>query len=97
MDPKDEIAFPDIESSKRLHLVSGQTYRVTKQFTDADGRHHSAGEEWTFMGSKFSRFEDEYVISIRVGSGSIESFGLICEDDKQYEIVKRFYEYVSQI
>jgi hypothetical protein len=84
-------------SSQRLHLVPDQQYRVIKPFTDADATPHLAGEEWTFIGSKFSRFEDEYVIFVRFGSGITQSFGLICEESKQYEIVRHFREYVTKI
>ncbi|MGC8542005.1 MAG: hypothetical protein ACP5QA_15450 [Phycisphaerae bacterium] len=97
MHNEDDLAFPDAESSERLHLEIEQKYRVTKPFVDADGKRHTTGEEWVFTGSKFSRFEDEYIISIRLTSGAFESFGLICEEDKQYEIIRNFREYVTRI
>jgi hypothetical protein len=83
-------------SSRRLHLVCDCRYRVVKAFVDADGTLHPVGEEWTYIDRKFSRFEDEYIVSVRFASGLAGSFGLICEEDKQYAIVRHFDEYVTQ-
>lgn len=97
MDPKEKFTASDMASSERLRIVRGQRYRVTRAFTDADGVLHPVGEEWTFTASKFSRFEDEYVISVRFDAGGTMSFGLICQEDRQYGIIRNFSEYVVAI
>lgn len=97
MDLKDRFPNDDAQSSRRLHLVPGRTYRVRKQFSDADGGQHAIGEEWAFIGSKFSRFEDEHIISIRSASCATKSFGLIYEESEQYEIIRHFRDYVTEL
>lgn len=97
MDAENEIEFPDTASSKRLGLVHGQKYCVIETFLDADGNAHATGEEWVFVGSKFSRFENEYILTVRVRSGGAESFGLICDVDKQGDVVQHIREYVRRI
>lgn len=97
MEQKNQVRADDAQSTRRLGLVLDRHYRVTRQFSDADGRRHPVGEEWTLVGSKFSRFEDEHVISVRFASGETLTFGLICEEPEQYEVVRHFCDYVSEI
>jgi hypothetical protein len=97
MDPKDEVKSSHVEPSNRLQLVEGQTYRVIRSFIDADGLSHPVDEEWSFIGTKFSRFENEYIVSIRPRIGGVETFGLICEEDQQYDMVRHFSDYVARI
>lgn len=97
MDPKEKFTTSDMAPSERLRMVRGQKYRVTRAFTDADGVLHPVGEEWTFTASKFSRFEDEYVISVQFELGGVVSFGLICQEDRQYGVIRNFSEYVMAI
>src|SRR5260221_10518727 len=93
MDLNDDRSTQAISAWERCNLKRGQGYRVTKAFTDADGMQHVAGEEWAFIGSKFSRFEDEYILSICIEPSSIQSLRLSCAVDQQDEVVKHFGEY----
>ena len=53
------------------YFIRDQDYRVNIPFVDADGTPQVFGEEWTFVGSKFSKFEDEYTLCVRFRSGEI--------------------------
>ena len=43
---------------KHKFLISGQRYRVIKEFTDYDHHLHPVGEEWLFLGYSFLPYED---------------------------------------
>lgn len=95
MDSKDKLPTDDAQSSRRLHLFAGRKYRLTRRFSDADSQSHPVGEEWTFISSKFSRFEDEHIIFVRSASGATQSLGLIHDESEQYEMVRHFCEKIS--
>ena len=41
---------------------------ITQPFNDADGDHHPAGEEWTLLGSSYSKTDDELILVVRLKS-----------------------------
>ena len=75
-------------------LVRGQSYRVIKAFVDADGDRHSIGEEWCFITSMFSRFEDELVICVRSKADEEWKVPMVWTPNAQQEIIENFNCYV---
>ena len=43
-------------------LTRGQRYRVTRTFCDRERQRHDTGEEWYFVGSFFSIYDDVLVL-----------------------------------
>jgi hypothetical protein len=87
------LAGPAWEQNK---LVRGARYRVTKSFLDADGDEHNVGEEWTFVGSSFSKFDDELAFCVRREGEQEWKIPLIWSDAKQGAVIERWREYFSR-
>ena len=94
--PRDDSQTPAITAWERRNLKRAYKYRVIQAFIDADGIPHLAGEEWLFNGSKFSRFENEYLLSVRIGP-DVRWIRLSCDADQQDRILRHFTEYVTPI
>jgi hypothetical protein len=69
--------------------MRGERYRVIKPFSDADGDDHPVGEEWLFIGIKFSKFDDELMICIQLSSQDEAIIPLIWREDGQQEVIER--------
>jgi len=78
-------------------LRRGEKYRVKASFVDADGAQHTTGEEWTFIGCKFSPFDNEYTLCVRIPSGEIKLLPLLADPQRQerYDVIKNFNKYVD--
>lgn len=95
--PKDNSLLPPILNWERNCLIRGEQYRVIKPFFDADQKEHPVGEEWIFISSMFSKFDDEYILQVSPFNGGKNSLRLRCEKDQQDEIINHFINYVTQI
>ena len=71
----------------------GKTYRVIKAFRDGDADEHLVGEEWVFLGSWFNKFYDEYFFWVRFTSDEEWKIPLVCEKDRQEEILVHWQNY----
>ena len=80
---------------EKRHLVRGERYRVIKQFVDADGSEHPIGEEWQFLGSTFSKFDDELILWVRLQSGDWK-IPLVWNKGKQQTVIENWQEYVTR-
>lgn len=80
---------------ERTHLVRGERYRVIKPFVDADGNDHPPGEEWQFLSSMFSKFNDLLILCVRFQSGDWK-IPLEWTPDKQQHVIEGWQEYVQQ-
>ncbi len=78
-------------------VTRGQRYRVSKPFTDAHGDRHSIGEEWTFLRSMFSKFDDELIMCIRDASGDEWSITLLWKAEYHEMIIESFRDYVEPV
>jgi hypothetical protein len=88
--------------SERTHweesrLVRGKRYRVTKAFVDSDGDLHPQGEEWVFVASIFSPYDDEMLIGVRLTSGEEWQFILRTRLRDQNQVKQNFLQYVTPI
>jgi len=63
---------------------------------DSDGDEHRVGEEWTFVGTLFSKFDDELTICIRRDSGEEWMIPLIWKKGMQQEVIERWQEYLMR-
>jgi hypothetical protein len=51
-------------------LIRGRRYRVEREFIDADGDTHGAGEEWEFIMCTFDRQYSLFALYVRSASGA---------------------------
>ena len=82
---------------EKSRLIRGNRYRVVEFFLDADGDRHEVGEEWTFVTSMFSRFDDELTICVRQDSGDEWRIPMFWKPDAQEKVIETFSNYVTPI
>lgn len=82
---------------ERNRLIRGERYRVIKAFFDADGHEHAIGEEWLFISTLFSKFDDELTICIRLTSGEEWKIPLLWSVDQQQDVIERWQNYVMRV
>ena len=82
---------------ERGYLARGQRYRVVRPFVDVDGDMHPVGEEWIFLGSGFSRFEDDLFLFVRMLADDEWEFCLRWRPGFQLEIIENFLSYVNPV
>ncbi|MDA0659333.1 MAG: hypothetical protein O2931_13135 [Planctomycetota bacterium] len=78
-------------------LKRGRTYTVTKWFVDADNDAHAVGEEWTFIASMFSRFDDELTLCVRFATCEEWTIPLLWNTDSQADVIENFSGYVCEV
>jgi hypothetical protein len=76
-------------------LVRGGRYRVTKSFQDADGDEHPIGEDWTFVSTLFSKFDDELTLCIRDAGGNERKIPLKWKVDSQQDVLANWQGYFA--
>ena len=77
-------------------LVSGQTYRVIKTFTDYDGTVHPVGESWRFVKKSFLPYEDGLSLFVERNKQNV-SFRLQWRPEAQGEIIDNFSDFVAEV
>lgn len=82
---------------ERTRLVRGHKYKVVKSFVDAHGDRHSVGEEWLFITTMFSKFDDELILCVRTDAGDEWTISLRWKPGLQEEIIENFSDYVSPV
>jgi hypothetical protein len=82
-------------SWERGRITRGHKYRVIRPFTDAHGDRHSIGEEWTFIRSMFSKFDDEIILCVRSASGDEWAISLLWKAGSHDVIIENIHEYVE--
>ena len=78
-------------------FVRGALYRVSHSFLDSDGDEHPAGEQWTFISSLYSKFEDELTICIRKQNGEEWKISLTWNKDAQGFIIEHWEDYFTRV
>src|SRR5687767_13141342 len=78
-------------------LARGQWYRVIRPFIDFNGDSHPANEQWKFIGTMFSKFDDVLVLCVATSDGSEWSISLRWTPDSQEKVIKSFSEFVVSI
>ena len=80
---------------ERTRLVRGERYRVIKPFRDADGDEHPIGQEWIFVSTLFSKFDDELTLCIRDVSGEEWKIPLIWKPDRHMDVIENWQQYLA--
>ena len=78
-------------------LLRGKKYRVIKEFVDFEGDIHPVGEEWVFVASMFSHYDELLLIGIRDSSGVEWKFHLEASPSDQHQVMRSFLEYVTLV
>jgi len=84
---------------EKHRLVRGKTYMVAKEFVDAEGILHRAGEKWVFKASIFSPYDDIMLIcisSVPEGEWGIQ-LSTATYRDNQREVLDNFLQYVVPV
>jgi hypothetical protein len=77
-------------------LVSGQTYRVIKTFTDYDGTVHPVGESWRFVKKSFLPYEDGLSLFVERNKQNVQ-FRLQWRAESQGQIIDNFSDFVTEV
>ena len=77
-------------------LMTAQTYRVVKPFTDYDGISHPAGESWRFVGRDFLPYEDGLTLHVE-SSGQRVTLRLQWREETQGELIDNFSDFVEEV
>jgi hypothetical protein len=91
------LISPSQSEWEKNRLVRGQHYRVVQSFVDADGDKHPVGEDWVFITSMFSRFDDELTLCVRLVSGDEWKIPLVWKPEAQQEVIEDFLQYVASV
>jgi hypothetical protein len=94
--PESTVGVVPSDWEKRRSLARGIQYKVIAPFTDADGDRHDNGEEWTFEGAWFSKFEDQIDIFVLQPDGSHWRIPLLWEVPDQAKVIEQTYLFLAQ-
>ncbi|KAA0970723.1 DUF3601 domain-containing protein [Aureimonas fodinaquatilis] len=83
---------PELTSFK--HLEPGKRYRVTKGFTDYDGRYHPTGESWTFLRHSFLPYDDGLTLFVRLDDGILNTVRLQWRPDEQGPVIDTIEKHI---
>jgi hypothetical protein len=86
---------PSTRKFTAADLISGQTYRVTKTFTDYDGIPHAVGESWRFVGKDFLPYEDGLSLHVE-SNGQNMTLRLQWRAETQGELIDNFSDFVEE-
>ena len=78
-------------------MKCGERYRVTKAFRDGDGDEHPVGEEWIFLGSDFSIYDNMRLLQVSLTLGQVWIFPLFTDRERQKALAESFYTYVQKV
>ena len=74
---------------------AGRALWVIKPFRDADGDEHPIGQEWIFVSTLFSKFDDELTLCIRDVSGEEWKIPLIWKPDRHMDVIENWQQYLA--
>jgi|SRR6185312_2105411 len=84
---------PATTSWEHTRLSRGSRYRVAGSFVDADGDEHPSGEEWIFLNTTFSKFDNELTIQVRKDNGEEWKIPLVWERGRQWDVLENWSQY----
>lgn len=76
------------------HLQPGVSYVVVRAFRDFDGRDHSVGESWTFVGSSFQAYDDGLSLFVVI-DGKRQQIRMQWRAQEQGPIVDHIEDYIQ--
>lgn len=79
------------------NLISGQYYRIVREFSDYDGVRHPVGEEWVFLSQSFLPYDDGLTLKVKLADGNERRIRLQWRPDGQSELIEKFGEFVIPI
>ena len=86
--------FASVQWELDSGLVCRKRHRIIKPFMDADGDAHPAGEEWIFVTSMFSAYDDEYSLVVRILDAE---WRIALGSRGQNEIIDNLRQYVAVV
>ena len=92
----DDIPKPSDWDWEKKRMQRGAVYRIVVPFVDADGDEHGVGEEWVFISTMFSRFDDELTICVR-RDGHEWKIPLFWTPDAHGNLIENFNNYVVEV
>lgn len=90
--PPDSFPGRDAIDPLGTSLIRGQRYRIQRRFVELDGTIHDQGEEWYFVGSCFSRYDD--LLTLYVADDQSVEWTI---DLRWDEIVDDFQSYIASV
>lgn len=78
-------------------MKRGERYRVIRGFTDGDGDEHAVGEEWLFLGSSYSIYDEMRLLYVSISPGEAWIFPLFTDPTRQKAVSDEFCSYVHSI
>jgi len=82
--------------SNPLELITGQKYRVVKDFFDYDKILHPVGETWTFAGTNFLPYDDGLTLFVSIDNFPKQlSYRFQWRQEEQASIIENFTEFVE--
>jgi hypothetical protein len=82
--------------SNPLELITGQKYRVVKDFFDYDKILHPVGETWTFAGTNFLPYDDGLTLFVTIDKFPKQlSYRFQWRQEEQASIIENFIEFVE--
>jgi Fe-S cluster assembly iron-binding protein IscA len=80
-------------------IVRGGRYRVIKPFGDADGDFHPPGEEWRYIGPRFDRESDTFMLCVQMDDRHDWKIELLAHrfDPAQSDVITNFFDYAAPV
>jgi hypothetical protein len=89
--------FLEEPSWERGRISRGELYRVVVSFADADADQHHVGEQWTYIGSLFSKFDNDVTLFVSGSDGANFQFPLHWTPDTQEHVIENILTYICRV
>ena len=66
-------------------------------FVDTDGDQHPVGEQWTYIGSWFSKFDDEVTLFVSQSDGTNLVFSLKWTPEAQQHVIEHVQTHICRV
>jgi hypothetical protein len=90
-------AFLEESSWERGRISRGELYQVIVSFSDTDGDLHDIGERWTYLGSWFSKLDDDVTLFVSAPDGKNFQFSLHWKPDAQQHVIQNILTYIKRV
>ena len=89
--------FQQEPSWVRGRMSPAGQHRVIVSFGDTEGDEHHIGEQWTFLGSWFSKFDDDVTLFVRTPDAKNFRFSLHWTPDTQENVIENILTYLEYV
>ena len=90
-------AFLQESSWERGRISRGELYRVVVSFADTDGDQHYVGEQWTYIGSWCSKFDNDVTLFVSGSDGTNFQFSLHWTPGTQEQVIENILTYICRV